>query len=294
MADIRIVAALGLAGLLAAGCITEAPRDYTPTHLFSRLESITAFPTDEFPAVDPEGYATQRTVFVVRSRVPVRLIPHPEGFSPARPMVQPIPRKGDANFGIGVVIDPRGYILTASHVAGDTRFLQVIRTDGSKILVTPARRVWRGNTLLGEPDLAVLFVPGGLPQAYAWSETIPSAGPVLGIGASWTSLRQYKAELKFQSYAGTVTKWETKGIRQTWQQLQHSAPSFPGDSGGPLLDARGRLLAISTQGGLAYAPGVTKVSDAEPYGVGVRPDLAWLAQLIEDDVRKHSTSASAP
>lgn len=286
---VRGVTALTVAALLPAGCTSKAPPDFVRTHLDDRLRSVVNFSGPDFPAGDPRAYVTLRTVFVISSGRPVPLIPNPKGPWADGPMLVH-PYTGIAGSGVGVPVDRRGYILTANHVLVDPRTVRVVRTDGSRILIETARIVWRGSTARGEPDLAVLFVPGGLNQVYEWSQTTPSAGSVLGIGKSWTALWQHTSEFRFQAYAGTALGWEKAPGTLPWQKLTHNAPAFPGDSGGPLLNGQGKLLAISTHGGLRYDHGVIQVADATAYGIGARPDLAWLAQLIESDAQAHPTS----
>jgi S1-C subfamily serine protease len=277
-----------LAGLLLAGCSTRAPRDFVPTQLDARLRSVRDVSGVDFPGSDPLIHAGLRTVFVVSSHGTIRLVPNPPDRWGDGTMLAAPPR-GRATSGLGVAIDRRGYLLTANHVLTYTSRVQVVRSDGRNILIATARIVWRGNPRRGEPDLALLFVPGGLNEVHVWSDDLPAAGTVLGLGKSWTRLWQTNGDYKFQFYAGSATGWKTTAGEMPWSTLTHTAPSFPGDSGGPLLDAHGRLLAVATQGGLIFEPGETRTADATPYGTGARPNLAWLQEKIEADLKLHPT-----
>ncbi|MCR0984479.1 S1C family serine protease [Roseomonas populi] len=92
-------------------------------------------------------------------------------------------------------------------------------------------------------DLAVLRVPGLPGPALAFREELPRRGEgVVAYGFPFNDLLSSDAKLTRGEVSGLA------GIRDNPNQIQVSAPLQPGNSGGPLLDMRGRLVGISTSG----------------------------------------------
>jgi S1-C subfamily serine protease len=142
-----------------------------------------------------------------------------------------------AGAGSGVVIAPDGYILTNSHVVHEAKHLTTTFIDGSQRLAT----------LIGEDtatDLAVIRAnAAGLPHATLGNSAALQVGQlVIAVGNPYG----------FQSTVSTgVVSALGRALRSQNGRLieniiQHTAPLNPGNSGGPLLDARGRVVGINT------------------------------------------------
>ncbi|MCE8013226.1 PDZ domain-containing protein [Halomonas daqingensis] len=139
--------------------------------------------------------------------------------------------------GSGFILAPDGYLLTNSHVVGKSKQLRTIFTSGQK---TTAAVVGRDP----DTDLAVLRTEAtALPYATLGDSSQLRVGQlVIAMGNP----------LGFES---TVSTGVISALGRTFRSqngrlienvIQHTAPLNPGNSGGPLLDSRGRVIGINT------------------------------------------------
>jgi S1-C subfamily serine protease len=142
-----------------------------------------------------------------------------------------------AGAGSGVVITPDGYLLTNHHVVNSAPRVRVVFVDGRSVEAE----------LVGEDeatDLAVVrALASGLPSGTVLPGDPPRVGQlVIAVGNPYG----------FQSTvsAGVVSALG-RALRSRHGRLiegivQHTAPLNPGNSGGPLVDARGTVVGINT------------------------------------------------
>jgi S1-C subfamily serine protease len=165
--------------------------------------------------------------------------------------------------GSGFVITPDGYVVTNSHVVQSAPRADVTFMNGDR----------RKATLVGldeSTDLAVICVnASGLPfVALGESAGLRVGQLVIAAGNP----------LGFQSTVSTGVvsalgrSLRTRQGRLIENIIQHTAPLNPGNSGGPLLDSRGRVVGINT----------AIIAMAQGIGFAVPSDSARtvIAQLI--------------
>ena len=139
--------------------------------------------------------------------------------------------------GTGVVIDPRGYILTNHHVVDGVRRINVTLNTGQTYI---AQLVGRDH----ETDLAVIRI-----QA-------PRSLPVIKVGTSSDLLtgETVVAVGNAYGYENTVTQGIISALHRNVQVnetqryldlIQTDASINPGNSGGPLLNINGEMIGLN-------------------------------------------------
>ncbi|MFA5613471.1 MAG: trypsin-like peptidase domain-containing protein [Methanoculleus sp.] len=139
--------------------------------------------------------------------------------------------------GSGVIVSPEGYIMTNNHVVQGAGRIEIRMADGTAL---PARLAGADPAT----DLAVLRIDTeGLPYAQFGDSTGLLVGQIaIAIGNP----------LGFDSTVSTGVlsalgrAFRSRDGRLIENIIQHTAPLNPGNSGGPLVDSRGRVIGINT------------------------------------------------
>jgi S1-C subfamily serine protease len=139
--------------------------------------------------------------------------------------------------GSGVVVTPDGYLLTNEHVVQRTGSVRVVFTDG---------RSAGANVVGRDPatDLAVLRAQAsGLPYAELLDERALRAGQlVVAVGNPFG----YESTVSAGVVSALGRSLRSRAGRLIEGVVQHTAALNPGNSGGPLTDAHGRIGGINT------------------------------------------------
>jgi S1-C subfamily serine protease len=183
-----------------------------------------------------------------------------------------------AGLGSGVVLDDRGNVVTNAHVVESFDTAKVILNDGSR----------HSATVTGSfpaVDLAVVHIADATPPPaeFADSSQLRLGQVVLALGSP-LGLR------------GSVTQGIVSALNRTEEEssrvllgglIQTSAPIFPGNSGGALVDLRGAVVGVPTLGadttGIGFAiPSNTVVAIGRQLAADGRvthSGLAWIGLL---------------
>lgn len=142
--------------------------------------------------------------------------------------------------GSGFVVDGKGHIVTAAHVVNGATSVTVTFSDGSS----------RSARVLGRDegtDVAVLKVdPSGLtlhPLKLGSSADLAIGDAVLAIGSPFG----YQNSLSTGVVSGLDRTIEAPNGYTVAHAIQTDAALNPGNSGGPILNSRGRVIGIADQ-----------------------------------------------
>ncbi|MGO9485409.1 MAG: S1C family serine protease [Rhodomicrobium sp.] len=171
--------------------------------------------------------------------------------------------------GSGFVITPDGYVLTNNHVVDGARAVEVLLADGS----TAPADVVGGDA---GTDIALVRVHGGGLSAVELgdSDTLRVGQLVVAMGNPF-------------GLQATVTTGVVSALRRTLRAtdgrliediIQTDAALNPGNSGGALLDSRGRVIGVNT----AIVAGANATGFAVPIDTAKRviPDLMREGRVV--------------
>jgi serine protease Do len=153
------------------------------------------------------------------------------------PFRQPVQPQRVNGMGTGIVLDPRGYILTNYHVVDDVHSLRVRLQDGSPYVA-------RVIAVDKEADLALIKIDPARPLpviSFGTSSDLMVGESVIAIGNAYGYEHSVTdGRVSFKGRDVSLNK-DTgyKGLIQT------SAPINPGNSGGPLLNVMGEVVGVN-------------------------------------------------
>jgi serine protease Do len=139
--------------------------------------------------------------------------------------------------GTGIVIDPRGYIVTNYHVIEDVSVIRVRLSDGTAQTALVLARSHESDLALLKIDVGrpLPVMPLGTAQDLMLGETVVAIGNPYGYEHS-VSVGNVSAIKR------DVTLNKDVSYRSL---IQTSAPINPGNSGGPLLNINGELIGVN-------------------------------------------------
>jgi S1-C subfamily serine protease len=191
--------------------------------------------------------------------------------------------------GSGVIIDPRGYIVTNNHVVTDANEIFVTLPDGQRL---------EGEIVGADPysDIALVRVRAtGLRAASLGdSDRLKVGQLVIAIGNPFGPLLE----------GPTATIGVVSALRRHIRAgdiilenlIQTDAAINPGNSGGPLVDSQGNVIGINTAmipfaQGIGFAIPINDVKrvveDLARYGRVLRPWLGVLATTMTHGLSRY-------
>jgi Do/DeqQ family serine protease len=188
------------------------------------------------------------------------------------------PRENVRAAGSGVIVDPRGYILTNNHVVENAAEIQVRLSDQRKF---PARLVGRDP----KTDLAVLKIDASRPLPVAElgdSDRLRIGQWAIAIGNPFGLDRT--VTLGIISATGRMRL----GVSQFENFIQTDASINPGNSGGPLLNLDGKVIGInsaivSTGQGIGFSIPINMAKEVMGQLIEKgRVVRGWLGIVIQD------------
>jgi putative serine protease PepD len=187
--------------------------------------------------------------------------------------------------GTGIVLSRDGLIVTNDHVVSGATSLSV--TVGSSSSSRPAQVVGESpNT-----DLAVIKVdPSGLnlnPLTLAQSSTVGVGDPVYAIGNPY-GLNQTLTRGIVSALGRQISAPNGASINGA---IQTDAALNPGNSGGPLIDARGQVIGVNSQIASAQA---SASGQAGSTGVGFAIASDTVKIVVAQLERTHPGAIQSP
>jgi S1-C subfamily serine protease len=168
-----------------------------------------------------------------------------------------------ASLGSAFLVSEQGYLLTNRHVVGSTRMLKIRWSDGTESV---------GEVIRSDPGRDVALI-----------RTEPRPGPVFKLRTA--PVRQGETvyaigtpmETRLQ---GTLTRGVISATRtlEGYRFIQSDVSVNPGNSGGPLLDDAGQVVAMTVS---RYARNPSESVQGLNFFIPIDDALRFLALTLE-------------
>lgn len=210
------------------------PRPISPNWQFAAGDSSSA--DGPLPA-RPEGDAAAASDLELLDAYSRAVIGVVEGLGPTVLCIEGPRGDTRGGSGSGVLLTPDGYALTNSHVANGRTKLTAVTEEGDRLdaeLVGDDPLTDLALVRLAARDLP--FAELGDSDALRVGQLVIAMGNPLG----------FRSTVSTGVVSATGRAMRGVGGRLIENIIQHTAPLNPGNSGGPLVDTRGRVVGVNT------------------------------------------------
>ena len=238
----RPLAALAAASLLGGGVALAGAWALGAFDDGTTVVEATPIRTQQAGSTSPTGSTSIRVADIYRQNAPgvVQITSTSRGAAGTDPFGNAVPGQAQSALGSGFVIDKEGHVVTNYHVV----------QGASKIEVSFSNQDTVKAKIVGtdpSTDLALLKVDVDAkaltPLSLANSDQVEVGDPVVAIGNPFGLERTVTAGIvsALQREVRAPNNYTIDHVIQT------DAPINSGNSGGPLIDAQGRVIGVNSQ-----------------------------------------------
>ncbi|BBO30974.1 S1C family serine protease [Lacipirellula parvula] len=210
------------------------PRPISPNWQFAAGDSPSA---DRPQPARPEGDAAAASDLDLLDAYSRAVIGVVEGLGPTVLCIEGPRGDTRGGSGSGVLLTPDGYALTNSHVANGRSKLTAVTEEGDRL----------DAELVGDDPLTDLALVRLAARDLPFAELGDSDGLRVGqLVIAMGNPLGFRSTVSTGVVSATGRAMRGVGGRLIENVIQHTAPLNPGNSGGPLVDTRGRVVGVNT------------------------------------------------
>ncbi|MBD5785554.1 trypsin-like peptidase domain-containing protein [Cellulosimicrobium terreum] len=261
-----VVASVGTAGLVTA--LDDPGSASTSLADVAQPEQSTAAPVSSSSSQNPDWEAVTKAV------------------APSVVAIQVQTEQGGAE-GSGVIVDDQGHVVTNNHVVGDA-------ADGTVQVTLSDGRLFQAKIVGTDPttDLAVVQIqdaPKDLtPATLGDSDAVTVGESVLAVGNPLGLANTATTGIVSAVDRPVSASGESGGTSVVTNAIQIDAAVNPGNSGGPLFDAQGRVIGITSSIASLSSGGGQAGSIGLGFAIPVNLAKNISEQLIDNGTAEHA------
>lgn len=148
-----------------------------------------------------------------------------------------VSQRGPSGAGSGFIVTPDGYILTNSHVVSSARKIRVRTSSGETV----------DAQVVGDDPATDIALIRAEASSVPYLDVDGTLAPKVGqLAVAIGNPLGFESTVSTGVVSALGRSLRGRGNRLIDGVVQHTAPLNPGNSGGPLLDTRGRVIGVNT------------------------------------------------